>query len=319
MRKFDMVSKFRICALAVMLFALAACSDPVPETDKELSDAIVGNWAKFAASCSQGYVFNFYHDGSYWDGWIDGEKYSEGYWSIKDKTLLLEYEKLQHGDEQKTVGVEKSARKVAFTSDGYLHIVESDATTSVYHKCRPEELSVNRAQGAETSPLASANEPEPDKWALARAADGISFGGGYEQYPARQFSGKAAPLSLMWRSDTEMTWAYGQPSNFGGSLVVTTMHCGTNCSAAWVLDKRTGRVTKFPIGGEAYERMAIHTRSDSALVWASWYSHMEWESCTAQAWKFGEAGFSEVVAEAPIDCGARDRLDKRLAEFANAD
>lgn len=311
MRQLDMVSKFRFGTLAIMLFALAACSDPVPKTDKEMSDAIVGTWAEFAASCSQGYVLNFYHDGNYWDGWIDSEKYSEGYWSIKDKTLLLEYEKLQYGDEQKTVGVEKSARKVVFTSDGYLQIVERDATTSVYHKCRPEELSSNRAQGSETSPLASENEPEPDESPSVGAAGGISFGDGYEQHPARKFSGKAAPLSLTRDQRdfvTRLTEAYGQPSNFGGSLVVVQFGCGTGCSFAYALDKRTGRVTSFPVGGEEYQGMQIHARSDSALVWVSWHPSASWESCVAQAWKFGEAGFSEVVAEAPIDCDDRDRL-----------
>ena len=139
----------------------------------------------------------------------------------------------------------------------------------------------------------------------------LSFGNGYQQFLVSEFYGQPAPLKI--RSDqrifeTRIMKAYQSPINFGGSLVIMRFGCGTGCSFAYALDKSSGLVLDFPIGGEVYQALQIHARVDSALVWASWYDDPSWERCRAQAWRLGASGFSEVSPEVSISCASKDQV-----------
>ena len=145
---------------------------------------------------------------------------------------------------------------------------------------------------------ASATDPVP-------GSSGLSFDQGFQTYPAEIYRGPTAPLRLSPRQKafvTRMEEAYLEPVNFGGSLVLLQFGCGTGCTFAYALDKSSGVVIDFPIGGEDYQYLSISTRADSALVWAGWQSSFDPKECRAQAWVLGKRGFEERVSEHVIAC-----------------
>lgn len=166
-----------------------------------------------------------------------------------------------------------------------------------------------RAVGEATELKVAAALPMPASGSPGKGQ--LAFGSGFEFHPASAFFGKIAPLRLtpdQRNFQTRFREAYQSPVNFGGSLVILQFGCGTGCSFAYALDKSSGLVLDFPIGGEAYQGMGIHAEADSALVWASWYTSPSFEECQAQAWKLGANGFVDLTGVISISCEMKDQL-----------
>lgn len=137
----------------------------------------------------------------------------------------------------------------------------------------------------------------------------FEFGEGFDNYKVDVYRGAAAPLSLTTDQRTLATRlreAYTQPIDFGGSLAISQIGCGTGCTFAYALDKSSGRVYDFPVGGEEYQYLTIRTRSNSALAWAGWQSNFDPKECRGQAWILDRSGFREVISSHIIDCSLID-------------
>jgi hypothetical protein len=144
---------------------------------------------------------------------------------------------------------------------------------------------------------------------IVPSAPDSSFGEGFERFPADIYQGPSAPLRLSSGQKmfvTRIKEAYPSEVDFGGSLVMLQIGCGTGCTFAYALDKSSGTVLDFPVGGEDYQYLTIRTRENSALAWAGWQSSFDPKECRAQAWVLGKNGFQEQVNEHVIDCAVLD-------------
>jgi hypothetical protein len=79
--------------------------------------------------------------------------------------------------------------------------------------------------------------------------------------------------------------------NFDGRYALVQFGCGTGCVSVDVANLATGRVFRFPLGGEKYERLDLQFRPDSALIIARWWDaekqqclrgHLEWKGTRAE-------------------------------------
>jgi hypothetical protein len=80
-------------------------------------------------------------------------------------------------------------------------------------------------------------------------------------------------------------------ANFDGRYALIRFGCGTGCVAVDVANLATGRVYRFPLSGEKYERLDLKFQPDSALVSARWWdakkrrcvrTHLEWKGTRAE-------------------------------------
>ena len=60
--------------------------------------------------------------------------------------------------------------------------------------------------------------------------------------------------------------------NFSGRFSVIEIGCGTSCMFAFVGDVATGKIVKFPYGGEEYYEMKLQYVLDSTLLRITWSS-----------------------------------------------
>lgn len=149
-------------------------------------------------------------------------------------------------------------------------------------------------------------EKEP---VLTTASKSPEFNSGFDGYPSRPFKGSPKPLRMT--SDqryyrTRLVEAYASPPDYGGSLVIEQIGCGTGCRTVYALDKSSGKVIDFPLGGEANMYLWIRYREDSSLIWATWEDSYP-SDCKAQPWHLGASGFVPLSEPVGINCDvARD-------------
>lgn len=161
-----------------------------------------------------------------------------------------------------------------------------------------------QADPTETPTEAPLAEPEPEPTPEPQPA-ALTFNSGFANYPASRYTGAAKPLDLSPDQRTFRTRlgdAYGRPVNFGGSLTMTVIGCGTGCVTYYALDKSSGKVLSFPLGGEGNMYLQLSHRPDSALVWARWGGGTGGGDCMAQPWVLGAGGFTAQSAARPIQC-----------------
>jgi hypothetical protein len=189
------------------------------------------------------------------------------------------------------------------------HEAEHNEAANEYYEAAPrtdfsfaDENDSLITSGNSDAEVATFNDP---------SSSSLPFGDGYDRFHVGKFRGRPAPLRLSEDQKyyvTRMKDAYRQPVNFGGSLVLLQFGCGTGCTFAYALDKSSGFVLNFPIGGEEYQAMQLHAQDDSALVWASWYTDAGWEACLGQAWSLGAEGFNQESPVIKIDCASKESV-----------
>ncbi|SFF42295.1 hypothetical protein SAMN05216566_11278 [Aureimonas phyllosphaerae] len=74
--------------------------------------------------------------------------------------------------------------------------------------------------------------------------------------------------------------------NLAGHYSVTVIGCGTACVFAVVGDNKTGRLVRFPRGGEDNMYLGIHHRIDSSLVVAQWVDPSDGNKCKREYFNF---------------------------------
>lgn len=85
--------------------------------------------------------------------------------------------------------------------------------------------------------------------AQAKSVAGFDF----NDYPAKIYTGKKAPLKLGdWQIFRKrLKWAHDDGKiNFAGNYIVSLWGCGAGCLSGAMVDKRTGNVYDIPIGEE---------------------------------------------------------------------
>ncbi len=80
-------------------------------------------------------------------------------------------------------------------------------------------------------------------------------------------------------------------ANFDGRYAVIQFGCGTGCVSVDIANLATGRVYRFPLSGEKYERLDLQFRPDSALLIAKWWDagkpqcrrgYLQWKGTRAE-------------------------------------
>ncbi|MFU7527510.1 hypothetical protein [Qipengyuania sp. ASV99] len=131
------------------------------------------------------------------------------------------------------------------------------------------------------------------------------FNEGFEQHLVSYYTGAAQPLTLTADQRymrTRLGEAYKAPIDYGGSLTVAQIGCGTGCRIVYALDKSTGRVLDFPLGGEQNPYLWLRYQADSSLIWATWEEAYPAEGCIAQPLKLGSRGFVALAGPSSISC-----------------
>jgi hypothetical protein len=142
--------------------------------------------------------------------------------------------------------------------------------------------------------------------AKVEAASGPSvYGEGFEQYSVKMYKGTVKPIR--WTEDaknfrTKVKDAHQADVDYGGSLTFSGFGCGTECGTRFAVDKSSGAVLWFPLGGEEQMRIDLSYRKDSALVWANWQEQDDnvKRHCYQQPWVLGKAGFTPLTPKVEI-------------------
>jgi hypothetical protein len=103
--------------------------------------------------------------------------------------------------------------------------------------------------------------------------------------------------------------------NFAGSYSVVQFGCGTGCLKVVVANTRTGKVHRFPRGGELNQGLEIQYVIDSKLLLARWYTDSLWETCVYEALVFDDGDW---VSKASVATGPSDGSDRCDGSISNA-
>ena len=77
--------------------------------------------------------------------------------------------------------------------------------------------------------------------------------------------------------------------NFAGRYALTEIGCGTSCRIAFITDLQSGRVYRFPYGGEEYYGLWLTYTVRSDMISAQW---LEGDRCIKEDLLWGGNGFS---------------------------
>lgn len=77
----------------------------------------------------------------------------------------------------------------------------------------------------------------------------------FEDYPARVYQGQFAKPDFVHGRQyrfyrTRLREGSRAGVNFGGLYSIVTIGCGTDCASYYAVDLRSGKISRFPIGGE---------------------------------------------------------------------
>jgi hypothetical protein len=158
---------------------------------------------------------------------------------------------------------------------------------------------------AETAKIETVVKASENKAAKAIGLAPSVYDDGFVRYQVKMYSGPSRPVR--WTEDaknfrTIVKNAYQADIDFGGSLTFWSFGCGTSCNQRFAVDKSSGAVLWFPLGGEKQMRIDLSYRKDSALVWASWeeQDNNEEHLCFQQPWVLGKDGFTPLTAKVEI-------------------
>ena len=89
--------------------------------------------------------------------------------------------------------------------------------------------------------------------------------------------------------------------NFAGYLAMVEIGCGSSCRIVPTVDLQTGRVIKFPLGGEDYNSLSIKYQVGSRLVSARWIvgerckqEDLVWSGAEFQRGKLNDIGDIQI-------------------------
>lgn len=60
-------------------------------------------------------------------------------------------------------------------------------------------------------------------------------------------------------------------ANFADHFTIVTNGCGTGCSSNLIINRRTGKVSEVPYGGEQHNMLTLRYKQTSNLVTATWF------------------------------------------------
>ena len=166
--------------------------------------------------------------------------------------------------------------------------VESETRPGTQQVASTEVQTDGQGETSEDSDAVEYAESEPTE--NETAAANVPSLPSFTQF-AVQVSDQKVPLQLdpsspNWDFRTRIRTAYEDVRNFGANGVVTTWGCGTSCSMGVVIDRASGTVADFPLGGEDNPYLSVYSKSGSSLILATWEQHD------------GESGASKCVFEA---------------------
>jgi hypothetical protein len=142
--------------------------------------------------------------------------------------------------------------------------VKTEAATTA---AQPEVAPVNAA---------ATDNAEPIPTATPSTAPGKGTPSRYADYPAESlngdfvkpdFSGSQSSYA-MYR--TRIIDAANGGAQLGGRYAVAQFGCGTDCTAAFIIDGATGRIIDFPLGGEDNPDLALYFKPESRLIKSMW-------------------------------------------------
>ena len=79
---------------------------------------------------------------------------------------------------------------------------------------------------------------------------------------------------------TKILEALRSGANFAGHYTIITTGCGTGCSSNLIANRRTGRVSEVPFGGEMQQQLNLQYRLNSPILTATWLNN---DLCMRQA------------------------------------
>ena len=172
---------------------------------------------------------------------------------------------------------------------------------------RPVELPRREATERTPDPVPEPKaEPEPQPQPEP-TQEILWLDSGFEDYPAPRYTGPQKPLQMTEAQRnfrTRLRDAYDAPVSFGGSLNVAAIGCGTSCVFYYMIDKSSGKVLEFPLGGESQMGLRLNYRANSALIWAKWEEGFGADRrCRVQPWVLGAGGFRSL---SPVSAGTCD-------------
>lgn len=77
--------------------------------------------------------------------------------------------------------------------------------------------------------------------------------------------------------------------NFAGRYAITEIGCGTSCRIAFIADLQTGRMYRFPYGGEEYYGLWLTYTVRSDMISAQW---LDGAQCIKEDLLWDGSGFS---------------------------
>ena len=108
---------------------------------------------------------------------------------------------------------------------------------------------------------------------------------------------------------TRLKDMYEEPVDYGGSLVVVGIGCGTECVRYTMLDKSSGRDIAFPLGGESNLQLNLNYRKDSSLIVAEWIEQDDVtveRTCFTQRWNLTSQGFVPLNEKSVKRCSSAE-------------
>lgn len=105
------------------------------------------------------------------------------------------------------------------------------------------------------------------------------------------FAGRDKQFSYL---RTRIREALREDANFAGHYTIVTMGCGTGCTNNLMVDRKTGKVTNLPYGGEFQQMLTLRHRVDRASLVASWF---EGQLCYVQEARWTGSGF--IMSDEP--------------------
>jgi len=69
---------------------------------------------------------------------------------------------------------------------------------------------------------------------------------------------------------TRLRAGFASDPLYAGHWVIVQAGCGAGCVSVWIGDVTTGRIIRFPLGGEDNYTLQLHYRPTSRLVKARW-------------------------------------------------
>jgi hypothetical protein len=104
------------------------------------------------------------------------------------------------------------------------------------------------------------------------------------------FAGRDKQFAYM---KTRILAGLQQGANFAGHYTIVVTGCGTGCTSNLMVDRRTGKVSRVPYGGEMQQMLTLRHRVNSNLLVATWF---DGDLCVMQQARWNGTEFGIVAA-----------------------